>query len=62
MNKPMLKRLIEKLDQYRPVFCALCLRLIFDKDATYRQTTGGHTVPLCKACDDHLYHPYKERT
>jgi hypothetical protein len=47
------------LKAHEPVFCALCLRLIFKKDATYTEMTTGRIVGLCGKCHNEIYHPYE---
>jgi RNase P subunit RPR2 len=54
----LLRRIDRWLRDHEPVFCALCLRLLFRKDALYRQTTLSRVVPLCEKCHQELFHPY----
>jgi RNase P subunit RPR2 len=54
----MFKRILKWLKDHEPVFCALCLTLKFKKHVTYRQTTLGRVVPLCRKCHQELFNPY----
>jgi hypothetical protein len=54
----LLRRIDRWLRDHEPVFCALCLRVLFRKHALYQQTTLGRVVPLCKRCHTELFHPY----
>jgi hypothetical protein len=45
------------LRDHEPVFCALCLRLIFRKDAIYNEMTTGRIVSLCGKCHNEIFHP-----
>jgi RNase P subunit RPR2 len=60
----MLHKSIRKLNRWlknhEPVFCALCLRLIFKKDATYNEMMTGRIVPLCQKCHNEIFHPYSD--
>jgi len=51
----MLQKIMFWLEDHSPVWCAVCGKLIFHKDATYRQMTNGRIVPLCPACDKKFF-------
>ena len=55
-------KLLAWLELHRPVFCFVCKRLLFMKDAKYQITSMGIAVPLCKGCHEALYLPYTHST
>lgn len=54
----MWKRLLKWLGEHNPVWCVVCGRLVFEKDARYRQSTLGMRLAICQACEQELFHPF----
>jgi len=46
------------LKNHQIVFCALCKKAIFHKDAYYEMTDMGISVPLCGKCYIKTFHPF----
>jgi len=55
-------RLFVWLDQRQPVFCFVCKRLLFVKDAKHELTSMGVVATLCKKCHEALYSPFTHST
>ena len=54
----MLKSIARWLKNHQIVFCALCKKAIFHKDAHYEMTDMGISVPLCGKCYIETFHPF----
>jgi hypothetical protein len=52
-------RLLEWLRAHEPVFCSVCSRLMFFKDAIQATQTGA-VLPLCDKCYRELFNPFSE--
>jgi hypothetical protein len=48
------------LDDWMPVTCVLCNKMVAKKNITHVQTTLGNYVPLCLKCYSRMFHPYSE--
>jgi hypothetical protein len=60
MLRKLTRKLLRWLKAREPVFCTLCLRLVFKKDAIYSEMTTGRIVPLCGKCHSDMFHPYSD--
>ena len=55
-----MNRLLEWLKAHSPVFCSVCNRLMFFKDAIHEATQTGAVLPLCDKCHRELFNPFSE--
>ena len=55
-----MNRLLEWLKAHSPVFCSVCSRLMFFKDAIHEATQTGAVLPLCDKCHRELFNPWSE--
>ena len=53
-------KIIEWLKAHEPVFCAICARLMYRKDARYETASNGVVLPLCDKCHRELFNPFSE--
>ena len=53
-------RLLEWLRAHELVFCSVCSRLMFFKDAIHEATQTGAVLPLCDKCHRELFNPFSE--
>ena len=51
-------KILAWVELHQLVFCFVCKRLLFMKDAKYETMSMGIAVPLCKKCREALYSPY----
>ena len=51
-------RIIAWLGDHVPVNCYLCRSWFWKKDVKYHQHNTGMMMPLCRKCEDDVFHPY----
>jgi hypothetical protein len=55
-----MNKLLAWLKSHEPVFCAICARLMYRKDARYETASNGVVLPLCDKCHRELFNPFSE--
>jgi len=55
-------KILAWVELHQLVFCFVCKRLLFVKDAKHELTSMGVVATLCKKCHEALYSPFTHST